>query len=222
METKVPVQAPWDLTGSGYIMMFKFPKAFILDHGFVGEHFREGLYGNVSTIVFADYLTSNVGPYQDLFFLPGKIHYQHHKFFTVSKNFTSSPASVKDSIANWGITKETASFSVVHEEEGLDTLKVTYQGVPVIDISIKPSRSKLSFPLRTFFQPVPLMQYHDGRTFRFNIHGKGSGKLAQIFKVDINPELFPNFAFFKHIAIIRVSDFNLKIPAAKVKGESED
>jgi hypothetical protein len=217
MEKTIP--APWDLTGNGYIMLFKFPKPFILEQGFLDERFRAGFYGNVGAIVFADYLTSNVGPYQELLFIPGKLRFQRHKLHTISKVFVSSPNSVENSLSNWGIPKELAAFRLINEGNGLDTIKVAQNGVPIIDITIKTSQSDLTFPLRTFFRPFPLVQYGDGKMFWFNIHGKGKGKLAQILKVEVNPELFPNFAFFKHVAIIRVNKFRLKLPVAKVKNE---
>lgn len=211
------ITAPWNFTGNGYIMLFKFPKPFILEHGFLAERFREGFYGNVGAIVFADYSSSNVGPYQELFFVPGKLRYQHHKFYTISQNFVSDENGLDTSLMDWGILKERASFQFTHNGKNLDTLKVTQKGVPVIDITIKYSPSKLALPLSTFYHPLPMIQYHDGNTFRFTLHGKGSGRFAEIMKVDVNPELFPNFAFFKHVAIIRVSNFHLKLPLAKVK-----
>lgn len=211
------IAVPWTLTGNGYIMLFKFPKPFILEHGFLAERFLDGLYGNVGAIIFADYLTSNAGPYQELFFIPGKLHYQHHKLYTVSKNFVSDQAGIESSLNNWGIIKDLASFQLTSEGKGLDNIKVTQNGIPVIDITIKTSQSDLTFPLRTFFRPLSMVQHHDGKTFRFNIHGKSSGKFAQILKVDVNPELFPNFAFFKHLAIIKISKFRLKLPIAKIK-----
>jgi hypothetical protein len=211
------IAAPWNLTGNGYIMLFKFPKQFILEHGFLADHFREGLYGNVGAIVFADYLTSNAGPFQELFFIPGKMRYQHHKLYTISRNFVSNRAGLTSSLNNWGILKDLATFQFIREEKGLDTIKVTQTGTPVIDITIKSSQSDLAFPLRTFYHPLPLVQHYEGKNYRFSIHGKGNGRFAQILKVDVNPELFPNFAFFKHLAIIKVSNFHLKLPVARVK-----
>jgi hypothetical protein len=217
MSKSVPTS--WNLTGNGYIMLFKFPKQFILEHGFLAERFREGFYGNVGAIVFADYATSNVGPYQELFFIPGKLRYQHHKLHTISKDFVSDQEGLEDSLMDWGIPKERASFQLTNNGKGLDNLKVTQNGVPVIDITIKYSPTDLAFPLRTFYRPLPMVQHFQGKTFRFNPHGKGSGRFAEIMKVDVNPELFPNFAFFKHVAVIRVNNFRLKLPVPKVKEE---
>jgi hypothetical protein len=211
-------QAPWNFTGNGYIMLFKFPKSYILDHGFLAERFRNGFYGNVGAIVFADYGTSNMGPYQELFFVPGKIRYQHHKVYTITRNYVSDKEGLENSLGNWGIPKERASFKFDHGKD-LDTLQVIQNGVPVIDISIKFSSKGWAFPLWTFFHPLHMIQHCNGKTFHFNLHGKGKGGFAEIMKVDVNPELFPNFAFFKHVAIIRVTDFHLKLPIAKIKEE---
>ncbi len=210
-------QAPWDFTGNGYVMLFKFPKSFILDHGFLTERFRNGFYGNVGAIVFADYQTSNMGPYQELFFIPGKLRYQHHKFYTISRNFVSGEKGLENSLSNWGIPKEGASFQFTNNGKGLDTLKVTQNGVSVIDITIKFSPKGWAFPLWTFFHPLHMIQHYTGKNFYFNLHGKGKGRFAEIMKVDVNHELFPNFAFFKHVAIIRVTNFHLKLPLAKMK-----
>ncbi|HBF36055.1 MAG TPA: hypothetical protein DDW50_01900 [Firmicutes bacterium] len=215
------VSTTWNFTGNGYIMLFKFPKSFILDHGFLTKHFQDGFYGNVGAIVFADYQTSNAGPYQELLFIPGKLRYQRHKFYTISKDFVSDREGLENSLIPWGISKERASFQFSNNGKGLDTLKVTQNGVPIIDITIQPSQRGLAFPLRTFFHSLHMVQ-HDpdqGKIFQFNLHGKGKGRFAEIMKVDVNPELFPNFAFFKHVAIMKVSNFHLKLPVAKMKEE---
>jgi hypothetical protein len=213
------IEAPWTLTGNGYIMLFKFPKPFILEHGFLAERFQDCLYGNVGAIIFADYLTSNVGPYQELFFIPGKLHYQHRKLYTISKNFVSDRVGIDSSLNNWGISKELASFQCTSSAKNIDNIKVTQDGISILDIAIKTSQSDLSFPLSTFYHPLPMAQHYEGKNFRFKIHGKSSGKFAQILKVDVNPELFPNFAFFKHVAIIKITNFHIKLPQAKVKKE---
>lgn len=212
-------QTPWNFTGNGYIMLFKFPKSFILDHGFLPERFRKGFYGNVGAIVFADYQSSNLGPYQELFFVPGKLRHQHRKVYTISKNYVSdNREGLEKSLGNWGISKEKASFRFISGKD-LDSLQVTQNGVPVIDITVKVSKKGWAFPMWTFFHPLHMIQYGDGKTFSFNLHGGGKGRFAAIMKVDVNPELFPNFAFFKHVAIIRVKDFHFKLPPAKTKEE---
>ncbi len=212
-------QTPWNFTGNGYIMLFKFPKPFILDHGFLPERFRKGFYGNVGAIVFADYQSSNMGPYQELFFVPGKLRYQHHKVYTISRNYISDNRNgLENSLSDWGISREKASFQFIPGKD-LDTLLVTQNGVPVIDITIKVSKKGWVFPLWTFFHPLHMIQDCNGKTFTFNLHGGGKGRFAAIMKVDVNPERFPNFAFFKHVAIIRVTDFHFKLPPAKTKEE---
>ncbi|MGE5583882.1 MAG: hypothetical protein ACM3X9_15300 [Bacillota bacterium] len=219
MEKLIP--APWDLTGRGYIMFFKFPPQFIREFGFLDGRFQKGFHGKTGCIIFGDYQQSKVGPYQELFFVPGKIHYHHRNLYTISKVFGSTAESVENARQNWGIPKELAAFSVTQVTNNLENIKVTQNGVPVIDITIRTPDSGLPLPLNTFFMPFPLVQHMDGKTYYLNVKGHGSGRLGQILKVEVNPELFPNFAFFKHVAIIKVNRFQVRFPVPKIKKEAD-
>ncbi len=203
----------WELSGSCYIMTFKFPKQYVLDN-FLAEPFRKNYYGNIGTIFLADYQSSNMGPFRELFFVPGKFRFQRRNLQTVSRAFVSTEAAMNNAGQNWGIPKVMADFDLVCPDRESENLKVTVNGVPVMDIIIRTPESGFPFPVNSFV-PKRLVQQSEGKTYFLNLQGRGFGKLGQILKVDVNPALFPNFAFFKHVAIIRVRNFRLKIPAAK-------
>lgn len=205
----------WKLTGEGYMMFFKFPKEYLLENGYLTKADEDSFIGGASCIIIANYQTSPVGPYCELLFLPGKVKYQGKKMYTVSKAYVSSEASCECGINHWGIPKEMASFNIIKKDNDLEYIKVTHNHELILDIAIK--ASGVAFPLNSLFLPNQIRQEHDEHTYLTKIKGKGWGKMAQNLKVDVNPKLFPHFAFYKHLSIIHVSNFNLKLPVAKVK-----
>ena len=208
------IAAPWNLTGDGYIMSFKFPRNFIDGNCFLSDRQKELFAGGTGCIMLVNYKSSNVGPYSELLFIPGKFTYQRSKLYTVSKIYVSTEASLKNGRNNWGLPKELASFSFIKDGNSIEKIKITRDGATIMDIGIQ--ASGLPLPLNTCLMPYPLIQQLDGKTFFVNFKGRGTGRFGQILKVDVNQEFFPNFAFFKHVAIIKVSNFKLTFPRARI------
>ncbi len=61
---------PWDLEGQGYFLLFRFDREFINHEG----RFPEGVVadGGFGCVAVVNVLSSNVGPYGELLFIPGK------------------------------------------------------------------------------------------------------------------------------------------------------
>ncbi|MGC8605722.1 MAG: acetoacetate decarboxylase family protein, partial [Desulfomonilaceae bacterium] len=109
MVTKVP--APWNLTGNGYVILYWFKKELLRDNSFLDQPTKESYLGGRGCVMLVDYKSSNVGPYKELLFIPGKISFKGRKLFTISKIFVSTMDSVVNGRENWGIPKEHANFS---------------------------------------------------------------------------------------------------------------
>ncbi|MGE5605223.1 MAG: acetoacetate decarboxylase family protein [Bacteroidota bacterium] len=208
------VAAPWNLTGDGYIMSFKFPANFIDGNCFLSAEQKKAYAGGTGCIMLANYQSSNVGPYSELLFIPGKFNYHRKKLYTVSKIYVSTEASLRNGRNNWGLPKELATFSFTKDGNNIEKIKITHEGAPIMDIVIQ--ASGLPLPVNTCLTPYPLIQEWDGKTYFINFKGRGTGRFGQILKVDVNQKYFPNFAFFKHVAIIKVSNFKLTFPPANI------
>lgn len=209
------ISETWEFAGEAYFMSFKFPKSFIQDHGFLTPADKERWVGGPGCIIFVDYRSSNIGPYQELLFLPGKVKAGGRKFFTITKAFVSSQAALEHAKENWGIPKELADFHFEKGSKDIETLKVTRNNVPVIEVTVQ--SSGMAFSFRSWMMPAAFLQHSGQRDFSFKLKGGGKARFAQNMKVDVNPELFPNFAFFKHIAVLRIDRFKLMIPPAKIR-----
>ncbi|RZK00390.1 MAG: acetoacetate decarboxylase, partial [Flavobacterium sp.] len=108
---------PWDLTGNGYVFLFHFSKAFVQEQGFLDDYqkdtYKGGLLG-LGTVMLVDYTTSDVGPYKELLFVPGRFSFNKPADNTwgISKIYVSSYYSVWNGRENWGIPKELAEFNI--------------------------------------------------------------------------------------------------------------
>ena len=124
--------------------------------------------------------------------MPGKLRYQHHKLHTISKVFVSSPSSAENGLLNWGIPKELADFRLINEGNGLETIKVTQNGVPILDITIKTSQANLAFPWRTFF--IRFLWYSIGMVKRSgSTFGQKPRETCPDIKSRSKPGTFPQF-----------------------------
>lgn len=206
-------QAPWRLTGEGYVMLFKFPREYLIDNGFLNGIAPEKFIGGLSCIIFANYFSSPVGPYQELLFLPGKVICGHKKGYTITKAYVSSEASQINGRQNWAIPKETATFNVEKVNQENEHIRVSRDQRLVLDVSIK--ASGLSWPLHSGFLPSTIIQFSENYCYQTHLKGEGLGQLAQNLKVDVNPDFFPHFAFYKHVLIMRIKKFKLRLPITK-------
>ena len=89
--------APWDLAGRGYIFAVWMPQD-VLDHGsFIPPQTPRAGRGRVAFAMFVDYSSSDVGPYHELLYIPGKLRFGEDRRdarLSISRIFVSSQASV--------------------------------------------------------------------------------------------------------------------------------
>ena len=67
MTKRVP--APWDLTGDGYIILYRFQREFVEQNGFVSPEMLSCYKGGFGLIMLVNYSSSTAGPYQELLFM---------------------------------------------------------------------------------------------------------------------------------------------------------
>ena len=93
--------APWVLHGQGVIIVLRDTAA---------RAARPGAFGRFSLVMFVDYTTSPVGPYQELLFIPRVERWPDVVGGTVEDIWVTSQASALNGNANWGLTKSVADI----------------------------------------------------------------------------------------------------------------
>ena len=211
--------APWTLTGKGYILLYKFSKPFVEEKTNLPEFLKGQFAGGFGTLMLVDYSTSNAGPYGELLLIPGKFKHEGKKLNTISKIYVSTMASVENGKRNWGIPKELADFSFQSTDPHTEKVSIFSGENAIAEFTLK--SGKLSFPVNTKFFPFPLVQYHEGKYYYTTFQGSGTGKLAKLKDVRINPQLFPDVSGFKPLIAIKVEPFKITFPVATI-ASSED
>lgn len=206
--------APWNLSGKGYILLYKFPKAFAEENANVPEFLKGKFTGGFGALMLVDYSTSDAGPYGELLLIPGKFMHEGKKFNTISKIYVSTMASVINGRRNWGIPKELADFSFQAIDSGTEKVSVSLEGNMIAEFTLE--SGKLSFPVNTKLLPFPLVQQYEGKYYYTTFQGSGKGRFAKLKDIRINPGLFPDISGFRPIAAIKVEPFKIVFPEAKI------
>jgi hypothetical protein len=202
--------APWKLKGTGYIVLYKFTKSEIQKDIFLPDKLKKNFTGGLAAMMLVDYHKSNVGPYKELLFIPGKFRYKNNKKNTISKIFVSTIESVVNGINNWAIPKEIAEISFKKHN-----ILVSKESELILDIKFK--EYKIKFPVNTAFIPFPLVQEKDGKAFYTQFKGKGWGKFIKIESLKVNTTFFPDLNNKKPLLAIKVENFKIEFPKAQIE-----
>lgn len=206
--------APWDLHGTGYIMLYKFSKDFVKKHGCIPDFLRGRFAGGFGAVMLVNYESSNAGPYGELLFIPGKFDFREKRLNNISKIYVSTMESVVNGRANWGIPKEKADFKFTPSGLNSENIVVSTEGRTIAAFEIE--TGKAFFPVSTSLLPFPLVQKHEGKYLYTDFFGKGIGRLARIKRIHIDRELFPDISKCRPIAVIQVDPFDITFPVSKV------
>ncbi|MFC1856673.1 acetoacetate decarboxylase family protein [Thermodesulfobacteriota bacterium] len=212
------VPAPWDLKGKGYILLYKFPKNFVMENGSIPAFLGNSFAGGLGAVMIVDYTQSDAGPYGELLFIPGKFHFNQQKLNCITKIYVSTRESVENGWANWAIPKKLADFSFTRPEGRTrkERAVVKIEKEAILDITLR--HGKLTFPIHTTLIPFPLVQKKDDKLYHTNFKGKGAAQLAQIENIQVNPELFPDIALYRPLIVLRVFNFSITFPVAHITG----
>ena len=204
---------PWQLTGSGYILIYRFTKEFIAAHGFLSDFQKENFQSGWGAVMLVDYQTSPVGPYYELLFIPGLFSFKKKKFFSISKIYVSSHASVVNGIKNWGIPKELANFHWI-KKLNEDHIEVIKEGHSFFAAHF--TKQWPHFPISTWLFPLTLIQQHTNQRMLTQPRSKGTASFAKISNLKINPIYFPDLSQVKPLITLKVEDFRMEFPHPSV------
>jgi hypothetical protein len=210
---------PWNLTGNGYVFLFRFSRAFVQEEGFLEEYqrttYQRGFLG-LGAVMLVDYKTSDVGPYRELLFVPGKFRFNGAPDGTwgISKIYVSSYNSVWNGKENWGIPKESAEFKVQKINEREEQIEVKSGNVIFFKARLK--KSRFSFPVTTRLFPLKLAQKLREDLIVTDLSANGKASIAKLLDIQINSLYFPDISKAKLIATLGVQDFKMIFPVPMV------
>lgn len=214
MEGAQAIPPPWFLEGDGYILLYWFERAFIERYGRVPAFLRGAYLGGPGAVMLFDYRTSNVGPYRELLFIPGRFRWQGRTVTCITSIYVSTEASVVSGRANWGIPKELARFSREALPNG-ECFRVERDGELVLDATLKPEW--LLLPVQTSLLPLPpLVQEQSGRILETRLSRGAWGRPARLVRMEAVPALFPDVTAMRPLLGIQIRRFRLAFPDPRV------
>lgn len=207
--------APWQLKGTGYIFLCRFPKDFVERYAGLSVLTASGFKGGLGTLMVVDYAESDAGPYQELLFIPGRFRLGGQSCFHIPKIYVSSEASIVNGRRNWAIPKEQADMqfsrdgrqeSVVFSQGG--------QGKGRLQVSTLPLRlpvTTLLLPptLRTFIQPA------ESGLLKTVVRASGWAQPLRVTDIQFDADFFPPVQR-EHILLgVKVPVFHMTFPEAE-------
>lgn len=208
--------APWSLVGSGYIILMKLSPDFVFEKGFVTGDLKGRYAGGLGTVMFVDYLSSDVGPYKELLFIPGMFSFGRRTFFSITRIFVSTEASVENGRKNWGIPKERADFSVDRYGDN-ERIHVSREGRQFVELHFRPMH--LSMPVTSSLVPQglrTLAHHYEGRTYLTTPGARGAVSPARLMHARIDGDVFPDFTQGRILGTMSVPRFLMTFPEARV------
>lgn len=217
-ETTPVVPAPWSLTGGGYIVAFRMPRALLDDGSFLDPALKRSRRGGIAWVMFVDYERSDCGPYHELLYIPGSCRFGERRLLTISRIFVSSQSSVDNGRRNWGIPKDRCDFDVRYGADGVDDITASLDGKPFAKLQLRSRGPRL--PVTTALVPKSwrtLGQQRDGQEFVYTPSARGSIRPAKLLSVWTDPVVFPDLALGKPLLAVRVARFDMCFPVSDIR-----
>ncbi len=214
--------APWQLTGNGYIMLYRFLPGFIAEQGFVAKEMLTSYQGGLSAVMLVNYQDSDVGPYQELLFVPGRFRHNGQSYYSISKIYVSTMASVVSGQHNWGIPKELAKFAFQQQAQNREQVKVTNDGELVAKFILQPVGPQMPATTRLLPHKLhTLIQLRENQHFFTTPGGRGGLRFARLVDVQVNGAMFPDVGNGRLLTTVQASTFHLHFPEAHIQPRSQ-
>ena len=216
MKESIVAPPPWRLTGTGYVLLYRFGPNILEGVSDVPPGLRGRCLGGIGAVMLVDYATSNVGPYQELLIVPGRFSIGAKSVYAIPNIYVSSADSVINGQRNWGIPKTLATFSITRLSKFEERIQAAAGNKPILDIVLRAGRLNLPFSVqllprrfRTISQPW------QGEWLSTTLQASGSITRATLDTVWVDPRQFPNFENCSLLAAVKANKFQLNLPDAK-------
>ncbi len=179
------------------------------------------LRSRFSVLMLVNYEHSNVGPYQELLYIPGSAQIDGRRHLTISNIWVSSQASVDNGRRNWGIPKQLANFQWQTLTDGGQRVRVEHGGQTLIDLRYQ--GKGWACPVHTALVPSfmrTLVQSLNGQRFVYTPSAKGRCKLASVQQISTPSGLFPAIQSSDVVAAFEASQFQMTFPVAQVQARA--
>jgi hypothetical protein len=212
----VVAPAPWHLKGNGYVFLFRHSRSFLQENAFLNNYQKEHLIAGLGAVMLVDYQLSDVGPYQELIYIPGIFKFAGHYAFTISKTYVSSQDSRWNGVENWGIPKEVADFSFMPGANGRQDEEwiVSRDGTPFF--SVRLHRYGWKFPVSSALVPFRIGQNLRDSLLITEPAGKGKGQLVRSSEWFSDPNYFPIVEPSSLLMGMALRDFALTFPKPRM------
>ncbi len=210
--------APWSLQGHAWSVLLRLPRGAAATHAFVPPQLRSSVRSPLAVLMCVEYVDAPCGPYRELLFIPGAMLFPDgRRYPSISRILVSTWSSVANGRANWGIPKDRADFFFEPGPEG-DRIRVADAGREIARLEFGPARGP-HLPLATSWLPsrfTQLAQLHDDRAFYYQPSARGSFRLCRLRGWQFDPELFPDVSNARVLACVRIEQFAMTFPVARV------
>jgi hypothetical protein len=214
--------APWDLQGRGWIVALKLPAASPARDAFLPRELTGRGRALASLLMFVDYLSSPCGPYRELLFIPGAFPFgDRRRHFTISRILVSTWESVANGRRNWGIPKDRADFEVQYgtAPAAIDQVSVSSEGRQLCALELQVLRGMPRLPVPGAVVPQrlrTLAQRYRGQEYYYAPRANGWVRPGRLLGWRFDAGLFPDLSAAAVIAALRVEDFRMRFPVARI------
>ena len=209
---EAPAPAPWDLRGSGCILLVR-------DHPAPAPVGPDPAYaGGPGIVMFVDYAESPVGPYQEVLYIPGRYRFGSALRWSIERIYVSTWASVVNGRRNWGIPKDRGDSSHDGEGPGRDRYRVTVDGEPVATLDV--TCHGPAVPLPGWLTPSRLRgltQDYGGQRFSLAPLATGRIRFARVREFSANPATFAPLGPGNIVTAVAVPEFRMQFPVAAIE-----
>lgn len=218
----VPLRpAPWDLSGSGWMVALKLPTGSSERDAFLPAALAGRGRGLASFLMFVDYAESGCGPYRELLFIPGSFPFEDgRRHLTIGRILVSTWDSVVNGRNNWGIPKDRADFDVERSAgKREERVRVTSDGRELCELRFAPSRLAPPLPVNGRLLPSglrTLAQCFRGRTYYYAPEARGRVRPGRLVSWRFDAKLFPELSAAAVLAVLNVESFRMRFPVARI------
>ena len=209
------IPAPWELRGSSYILVYRFPAWFAERVACHVPELEGRFAGGLGAVIVVDYHATDVGPYRELLLIPGQFHRQGRHYYSVTQIDVTTEISLVNGRRNWGLPKRLVRAGIEPAGGRRERFRFSRDGAPYAGFTFRPLPVKL--PATTAVLPTrlrTLMQPREGRLYFFAPSAVGRLAPAIVEKAWVNGDKFPDFTSGRLLVAFKLENFRLHFPQA--------